>query len=170
MIIESPIGNIRVFCEDDHVVEVLLPGWNEKIQPSIKNPSTKYEKQVANAFNEYFKSASKNEVAKKWKELVKVSIGNKYFPKSSEFQSKVYKALTSKVPSSHTVAYGELAALAGSPLAARAAGNAMKKNPLPIIVPCHRVLPSTGELGNYMGSEGSGQKTKKWLLEHEGAI
>ena len=59
-----------------------------------------------------------------------------------------------------------MAADAGSPRAWRAAGNALGANPIPIIVPCHRVLRSAGVLGNY----GGGPERKRWLLELEGAL
>lgn len=62
-----------------------------------------------------------------------------------------------------TLSYGELARLTGS--SARAIGQLCSRNPIPILVPCHRVLANGGRLGNY--SSGDGPKTKSWLLEHE---
>ena len=59
------------------------------------------------------------------------------------------------VPRGQTVSYGELAARAGNPGASRAVGTACARNPIPIVVPCHRVLPSTGKLGNYGGGPGA---------------
>jgi methylated-DNA-[protein]-cysteine S-methyltransferase len=79
------------------------------------------------------------------------------------FDRLVLARLT-KVRPGRTVSYGELAALVGSPGAARAVGGAMRRNPLPILVPCHRVLPQSGKLGNYTG----GVKKKAWLLAREG--
>jgi methylated-DNA-[protein]-cysteine S-methyltransferase len=70
------------------------------------------------------------------------------------------------VPRGQTVSYGELAARAGNPKAARAVGTACARNPIPIVVPCHRVLPGTGKLGNY----GGGPERKRVLLELEGAL
>jgi len=69
------------------------------------------------------------------------------------------------VPRGQTVSYGELALRAGNPRAARAVGTACARNPVPIVVPCHRVLPGTGKLGNY----GGGPERKRALLELEGA-
>ncbi len=72
------------------------------------------------------------------------------------------------------MSYKELAKLSGSPKAARAVGQAVKSHSLPILVPCHRVVPSRaqgrrererGEAGNYSGGDGS--STKEWLLDHE---
>lgn len=65
-----------------------------------------------------------------------------------------------------TASYGEVAAGAGNPRAYRAAGTALGRNPIPIIIPCHRVLLSGGEIGNY----GGGPEMKEWLLRLEGAI
>ncbi|WP_420638735.1 methylated-DNA--[protein]-cysteine S-methyltransferase [Candidatus Poriferisocius sp.] len=62
-----------------------------------------------------------------------------------------------------TVSYGELARLAGAPRAARAVGTAMSTNPIPLIVPCHRVVRSDGSVGEYGGRP----EVKSWLLEHE---
>jgi methylated-DNA-[protein]-cysteine S-methyltransferase len=69
-----------------------------------------------------------------------------------------------EVPRGETVSYGELAARAGNPKASRAVGTACARNPIPIVVPCHRVLPSTGKLGNYAG----GPERKRTLLALEG--
>jgi len=69
-----------------------------------------------------------------------------------------------EVPRGSTVSYGELAARAGRPKASRAVGTACARNPVPIVVPCHRVLPGTGKLGNYAG----GPARKRVLLGLEG--
>lgn len=67
------------------------------------------------------------------------------------------------IPPGRTLSYGALAALAGS--SPRAIGQACARNPLPILIPCHRVLASGGGIGHY--SAGSGTATKRWLLDHE---
>lgn len=77
------------------------------------------------------------------------------------FLRAVYQALQ-KVPFGQTTTYAALAASSGYPGAARAVGNAMARNPLSIIVPCHRVLARAGE-GGYAG----GLPRKRWLLQHE---
>ena len=84
---------------------------------------------------------------------------------SRGFAREVRIALT-EVSFGETVTYGELAVRVGRPGAARAVGSAMAGNPVPIIVPCHRVLPAGGALGNY--SAPGGPATKAWLLAHEG--
>jgi methylated-DNA-[protein]-cysteine S-methyltransferase len=80
------------------------------------------------------------------------------------FTSKVLEVLQT-VPFGATLTYGDLAAKAGSPLAARAVGQVMAANPLPIMIPCHRVVAAGGRLGGYSG--GGGGRTKEWLLAFE---
>jgi methylated-DNA-[protein]-cysteine S-methyltransferase len=70
------------------------------------------------------------------------------------------------VPYGQVITYGEVAQRAGSPRGARAAGNALGANPMPIIVPCHRVLRTGGDLGGY----GGGLSRKLYLLELEGSL
>ncbi|MGH2750372.1 MAG: methylated-DNA--[protein]-cysteine S-methyltransferase [Actinomycetota bacterium] len=83
----------------------------------------------------------------------------------SSFRRTVLEHLK-RVGRGHVVTYGELARRAGAPRAARAVGTACATNPVPIIVPCHRVLPSSGGVGNY----GGGPERKVFLLELEGAL
>ena len=74
--------------------------------------------------------------------------------------------MTAAIPYGGHLSYAEVAAEAGSPRGARAAGNALGSNPIPIVIPCHRVLRSGGVLGGY----GGGVDRKRWLLELEGAL
>ncbi len=72
-----------------------------------------------------------------------------------------------EIPYGRAVTYGELAALSGTGLPARAIGSVMGANPVPILIGCHRVLAGDG-LGGYSGGPpGQGLETKRWLLEHE---
>jgi len=73
-----------------------------------------------------------------------------------------------KLPRGQTVTYGAIARLLGRPRAARAVGQAVARNPVPVVIPCHRVLPASGGIGNYSG--GGGAETKRTLLEREGAL
>ncbi|HWX75225.1 MAG TPA: methylated-DNA--[protein]-cysteine S-methyltransferase [Solirubrobacteraceae bacterium] len=82
----------------------------------------------------------------------------------SPFAQRVLR-VTSEIPYGGVLSYAEVAADAGSPRGFRAAGNALGSNPLPIVVPCHRVLRSGGSLGGY----GGGLERKRWLLTLEGA-
>lgn len=82
----------------------------------------------------------------------------------TEFQAKVWAALR-RIPAGRTVSYSDLAAAVGSPSAVRAVGTANGRNPVPVVVPCHRVVCSDGTLGGY----GGGLDRKRWLLDHEKA-
>ena len=74
--------------------------------------------------------------------------------------------VTARIPFGSTSTYGEVATQAGSPGAARAAGGALGSNPIPIVVPCHRVLARNGTLHGYTG----GLERKRHLLELEGVL
>lgn len=84
--------------------------------------------------------------------------------KGTPFQEAVWSALES-IPYGETASYGELAQRVGRPGAARAVGGAVGANPVPIIVPCHRVMGSAGTITGYSG--GDGIPTKRALLERE---
>jgi methylated-DNA-[protein]-cysteine S-methyltransferase len=85
---------------------------------------------------------------------------------SRGFRRDVLSDLLEHVPYGEVITYGELAERANNPRAVRAVGSAMATNPLPIVVPCHRVLRTGGGLGNY----GGGVEMKRWLLTMEGAL
>jgi len=80
----------------------------------------------------------------------------------SPFMERAWKKLA-EVPYGRTITYGDLAALAGNPKAARAAGMACARNPIAIFIPCHRVVGSGGRMVGF----GGGLNLKSWLLEHE---
>ncbi|XP_016316022.1 methylated-DNA--protein-cysteine methyltransferase isoform X2 [Sinocyclocheilus anshuiensis] len=84
---------------------------------------------------------------------------------SDSFKAHVLWTLFKEVGLGKTVSYKQLAEMIGNPKAVRAVGSAMKNNPVPLIVPCHRVLRSSGDSGSYMG--GKGDDIKVWLLTHE---
>lgn len=84
-------------------------------------------------------------------------------PMGTEFQKKVWKAMLA-IPHGKTESYGEIATKLNS--GARAVGTACGRNPIPIIIPCHRVLAANGGLGGYSGEGGT--ETKRKLLELEG--
>lgn len=83
------------------------------------------------------------------------------------FQKKVWNELV-KIPAGKVVSYGALAQKLGT--SARAVGNACRKNPVPVVIPCHRVVSANG-IGGYSGdTSGDLLDIKRWLLEHEGAM
>lgn len=83
-------------------------------------------------------------------------------PLGTAFQLRVWELLQT-IPFGETISYGELARRAGNPAASRAVGLANGSNPIPIIIPCHRVIGSNGKLTGY----GGGLETKRWLLDFE---
>ncbi len=80
----------------------------------------------------------------------------------TEFQLKVWEAAMN-IPYGQKITYSQLAEEIAYPRAARAVGNALNRNPLIVIVPCHRIVPASGTSGNYRG----GAWRKQWLLKHE---
>jgi methylated-DNA-[protein]-cysteine S-methyltransferase len=86
-------------------------------------------------------------------------------PNGTPFQKQVWEALR-RIPYGETISYGELARRLGDPKAMRAVGAANGRNPIPIIVPCHRVIGADGSLTGF----GGGIDRKRWLLTHEGAL
>jgi methylated-DNA-[protein]-cysteine S-methyltransferase len=85
-------------------------------------------------------------------------------PGGTPFQRAVWTKLR-KVPAGRTVSYGDLARAAGYPRAVRAVGAANGSNPVGLVIPCHRVIGSSGKLVGY----GGGLHRKQWLLAHEGS-
>jgi len=85
-------------------------------------------------------------------------------PGGTPFQRRVWSALC-EIPVGRTISYAELARRVGRPSATRAVGMTNGQNPIAIVIPCHRVIGSRGDLTGY----GGGLERKRWLLEHEGA-
>lgn len=83
----------------------------------------------------------------------------------TEFQEKVWRELR-RIPVGTTISYGELARRVGNPKARRGVGAANGRNPIAIVIPCHRVIGADGTLTGYA----SGVDRKRWLLAHEGAL
>lgn len=84
-------------------------------------------------------------------------------PQGTEFQKAVWRQLL-EIPYGRTASYGDVARAMGNPKAVRAVGGANSRNPIAIVVPCHRVIGSDGSMTGY----GSGIWRKEWLLKHEG--
>jgi len=83
----------------------------------------------------------------------------------SDHQRRAWRAIAA-IPAGQTLSYGELAATISS--SARAVGQACGTNPLPLVIPCHRVVARDGSLGGFMGRRGGfALSVKRWLLEHE---
>lgn len=159
---ESPLGDGLVAATDRGLVSVALPGHDEAeflegiaagLSPLMLELPARLDR-VRRELGEYFEGRRDTfELELDWR-LVRPG-----------FMSRVLRA-TARLPYGVTASYGDVARDAGSPRAYRAAGTALGENPIPIVVPCHRVLRAGGVLGNY----GGGPQMKRWLLELEGAI
>lgn len=86
-------------------------------------------------------------------------------PRGTDFELSVWRALRD-IPAGETRSYADVAAAIGRPTAVRAVGRANGINPVPLVVPCHRVIGADGSLTGF----GGGLETKAWLLRHEGAL
>lgn len=168
--VNSPVGTIEVVTKEDRVVELIMPGWQGEYREDDGDVmSLRRQQDIIDAIMDYFSGGSKKEVEAAWKNMIKVcGIKLTDVAGKESFRYAIYDALLKQVPSGTTVSYQELAALAGNAGAARAVGTAMRKNPLPLLIPCHRVIKASGELGGYMGTGETGLKVKRWLLDNEG--
>ena len=146
-VFNTPIGALKAVEEDGFLTE-LVHISNYPVQEIP--PSTPLLQMVYTQLEEYFSGSRKE-----------FTIPLKY--SATPYRTKVLQRLL-QVPFGSTVTYGQLAEITGNPKAARAVGSAMRTNPIVIIIPCHRVLPAGGKLGNYSAG---GPANKDWLLTFE---
>jgi methylated-DNA-[protein]-cysteine S-methyltransferase len=159
--VDSPFGSLLAaatkrglvrlaFPEED--VDSVLERLARRISPRIVESSAPLEP-VRRELDGYFSGSRRSfELPLDWSLI-------------GPFGRKVLHA-TSEIPYGGYLSYAEVAAEAGSPRGSRAAGNALGSNPIPIVIPCHRVLRTGGGLGGY----GGGLDRKRYLLELEGAL
>lgn len=143
-IIESPIGTLYLVFTGNILIRIGFKKPDEILRKGEAPPLIKKE------LNEYFKNG-RDEFAQK--------IG---FTKGTDFDKKVWLTLK-EIPYGETRTYKWLAEKIGKPSAFRAVGQALSRNPLPIILPCHRIIESDGTIGGYS----SGIDIKRRLLEIE---
>lgn len=146
----SPIGKLTLITSDTGIREIVFQDSRMKNPDAITNNNHPILLQCEKELNEYFASGRRDF-------SVPLEI------EGTEFQKKAWKVLT-KIPYGKTKSYGEQAQKIGNPKAIRAIGAANGRNPIPIIIPCHRVIASTGHLHGF----GGGLATKQKLLELEG--
>jgi len=155
----SPIGELVLTASDTALKGVFFPvrrnrsapeaGW---VEDDGRGPAGALLARVRRQLTEYF-------------EGTRTSFDLPLAAAGSAFERRVWDLLRT-IPHGATTSYGELARRLGDPRATRAVGAANGKNPIPIIVPCHRVVGARGELTGF----GGGLDRKRWLLEHEGAL
>ena len=148
--VKTPIGWLLVSIEHDKVVEI---DFRVK-KPGADTSKSALDKLIKTQLQKYFAGQ-----LKKFSVPLTVS--------GTEFQQRVWCALQ-HIPFGQVKTYGELASELNS--SARAIGNACHANPIPVIIPCHRVIAANG-LGGYAGkTAGPVLERKRWLLEHEGVV
>ena len=143
--VETPIGYLELTTNHNYLLSVTFT--DNYLQPSVYQPNILIE--TARQISEYFKGVLKE-------------FNLNLQPAGTNFQMKVWEQVI-KVPYGETVSYLEIAKLTGSKNNSRAVGLANGKNPIPIIIPCHRIIGINGKLTGYAG----GLDRKKWLLNHE---
>jgi methylated-DNA-[protein]-cysteine S-methyltransferase len=144
-IIKSPLGYTKIIGDDYGISQVTILNSEEKETDIIP---TELE-DCAIQLKEYF-------------EGTRTTFDLKLNPEGTDFQNVIWKLLQ-EIPFGKTISYLQLSKRLGDVKAIRAVANANGKNPLWIIVPCHRVIGSDGRLTGYAG----GLHRKKWLIEHE---
>ncbi|MBZ0135714.1 MAG: methylated-DNA--[protein]-cysteine S-methyltransferase [Planctomycetes bacterium] len=146
--IHSPIGPLHITCNEAGITELHM--GSKAPAPGAKRGHTLLDRAVEQ-LTDYF--AGK-----------RAEFDLPLSPRGTDFQRKVWQRLR-EIPFAHTSSYGEVAARVGNPKASRAVGAANGRNPIAVIVPCHRVIGADGSLTGF----GGGLERKQWLLEHERA-
>ena len=149
---DSPYGELTVLVVDGRVREISLPGDD---QPDVEIGAP--VKAVAKQLDQWF-------FGKRHAFELDLDLGD-----INGFRRTVLETLVAEVPWGETVSYGELASMAGRPRAARAAGSAMRNNPIPFVIPCHRVLAAGHKIGGY-GGGANAIDLKRALLAREGVL
>ena len=160
--IESPIGPLALACDDAGMVRGVsfgdgLIGAMRREYPGAAFADGLAPVAAARAIAAYFGGDREALTRVVWS-LDGAAAGD-------GFQARVWRALAA-VPAGVTISYGELAKRAGEPGAAQAAGTALNRNPIPLVLACHRVIGADGSLTGF----GGGLERKGWLLRHEGAL
>ena len=147
--IDSPLGPLRLVADEGALTGVYLPS---QPAPAARPGQAPVLARAAAQLAEYFAGARRD---------FDVPLA----PRGTGFQERVWRELA-RIPCGETRSYGELARAIGRPSASRAVGAANGKNPISILVPCHRVIGGSGALTGYAG----GLAAKRWLLEHEARL
>ena len=148
--VNSPIGSLLLAGDGERLHMLRFPEGKrpQETEPGWIENSSKFKKEISQ-LRAYFAGESKQ---------FELSLA----PRGTEFQRKVWSALQS-IPYGETRSYGELASQVGNGKASRAVGAANGQNPIPVIIPCHRVIGSDGSLTGF----GGGLETKQRLLALE---
>lgn len=142
---KSPIGVLEIICEKNSLISLKLVKNTDKA-----DRETALIKEIKIQLGEYFSGKRK-------------IFDIKLKPTGTDFQNKIWKELQ-KIPYGETMSYSEIAATVGNKNAQRAVGSACNKNPIMIIIPCHRVISKNGKLGGF--AYGNTVKQKLLVLEN----
>ena len=145
----SPFGEVTVVTSEHGVREISLPGDD---QPDVE--LGRAESATKRELDEWFQGR---------RHAFDLALD---LDGIDGFRRTVLETLVKEVGWGETVSYGELAAMAGRPRAARAAGSAMRNNPIPFVIPCHRVIAAGGKIGGYGGGRNA-IELKRRLLARE---
>ena len=145
---ESAVGRLTLICDDSNLKAIEF-GGNMDIENYTENQFHPVLLETEQQLNDYFSGTLKS---------FSISLS----PAGTIFQRAVWNSLTT-IPYGETVSYGDVAVSIGNPKSVRAVGQANNKNPIPIIIPCHRVVGKNGSLVGYAG----GLEIKKHLLTLE---
>ncbi len=155
----TPVGSLLLTANDTAITGIYFPtrdrtpkgrvGW---VADDGKGPASALLAQARQQLTEYFAGS-------------RTTFDLPLEPGGTPFQQSVWDALRT-IPYGTTTSYGAIARRLGDVRATRAVGAANGQNPIPIVVPCHRVVGARGELTGF----GGGLDRKRWLLEHEGAL
>jgi methylated-DNA-[protein]-cysteine S-methyltransferase len=147
----SPIGTLTLIASDDGLREVWWPDDQRLTDPHLDPPQADHPilQQAVHELDEYFAGA-------------RTEFDVPLAPAGTDFQRSAWEVLRT-IPYGQTITYAEQARRLGDPNKARAVGSANGRNPISIIVPCHRVVGASGALTGFAG----GLDTKQWLLEFE---
>jgi methylated-DNA-[protein]-cysteine S-methyltransferase len=160
----TPIGPITVVAGDRGIAAISWSGDDElDFTARTVDAPARRDRAVATALEEWFGGDRKE---------LEVDVDPAFLP-SAPFARRVFDTLQAEVGWGEVVSYGELAEMAGAPGAARAVGTAMAHNPVPFVIPCHRVIAARGKLGGYGGTNQGATRNleiKRWLLAHEGVL
>ena len=148
VVINSPLGFVLIEGNEDGISKISVISEETILSECIPM----LFEEVVSQLNDYFEGK-------------RTDFQFKMNPTGTDFQKKVWQELV-KIPFGKTASYQEITNKLGDPKAIRAVANANGKNPLWIVVPCHRVIGSDGSLTGYAG----GLWRKKWLLDHENPV
>nr|BDT29549.1 methylated-DNA--[protein]-cysteine S-methyltransferase [Bacteriovorax sp. HI3] len=147
----SPIGKITLVASEDALVALYVKDEEKpKMVGAVKNEDNKVIQKTIKQLNEYFAGKRK-------------TFDLPLSPEGTEFQNRAWNALC-EIPYGQVWSYGKQAQHLKAPNAQRAVGGANGKNPIPVIIPCHRVIGSSGKLTGFAG----GMEMKIFLLKLEG--